>query len=45
MDNERETDVTYLDLCKTFDTVPHDILVFRLERLRFDEWTAQWMRN
>ena len=45
VDKERATDIICLDLCKALDTVPHDILVTKLEKNRFDGQITHWIRN
>jgi len=39
------TDIIYMDLCKAFNAVLHDVLVSKLEGHGFDRWTTRWVRN
>ena len=41
----KASDAIYLVFSKAFDTVPHSILLPKLERCGIDGWTVPWMRN
>jgi len=38
-------DLAYAKSFKVFNTVLHDILVSKLKKNGFDEWTTHWIRN
>ena len=49
IDDKYQTDVIILDFSKTFDTVPHHILLLKLERYGLDHschnWIAEWLNQ
>lgn len=45
MEKRRVPDVIYLVCSKAFDMVHHNILLSKLERYGFDQWTIWWMKN
>lgn len=45
VDKGRPIDAMFLDFCKAFDRVFHNIFLSKLERHRSNVWTVWWMRN
>lgn len=45
VDKRKAADITYLDLCKVFNTVLNNIFVSKSERHGLDRWTTWWITN
>lgn len=45
VDMGRASELIYLNLCKAFDTLLHDMLVSKMERHGLDEWTTWWIQK
>jgi len=45
VDKRKAMDVSYLDFCKAFDTVPHNILLSKWEKHGLDGLTVRLLRN
>uniref|UniRef100_A0A803SKS9 Reverse transcriptase domain-containing protein n=1 Tax=Anolis carolinensis TaxID=28377 RepID=A0A803SKS9_ANOCA len=45
VDTGNAVDVAYLDFCKAFDKVPHDLLANKLVKCGLDKTTVRWICN
>lgn len=45
LDRGSEVDCVYLDFCKAFDKVPHNLLLLKLSRLNIDPNVLTWIKS
>ena len=45
INNNKNPTVIFLDLKKTFDTVSHSKLLFKMKKMGLDDLTIQWFRS
>jgi hypothetical protein len=45
LENHKQYDVTYLDLTKAFDRVPHDLLLYKLKSFGYNGTLLLWFKN
>jgi len=43
VDEGRAVNAIYLDFCKAFDTVSHNIVIDKLTKYKLDKWTVRWI--
>lgn len=45
LDEGKAVDIVYLDFGKTFDTIPHGVLLEKLVNHSIDKCTLHWIKN
>ncbi|XP_062557490.1 uncharacterized protein LOC134222346 [Armigeres subalbatus] len=45
MEKGRQIDAIYVDYAKAFDTVPHNLVIEKLEHIGFPSWITEWIAS